>query len=350
MKKNLVHFAVLFIAAITLFSAPNCSAQNETVKNSLGLAVRMKDVAAVKELLNKGFDPNKPHDQETPLALSTQLDNDEIFNLLVNAKGIKINAPSTYIRTGNGSKYTCTPLISAVRELNVEMVHVLLEKGANLDLFDKNTQQDKSISWSLNALMNAIILNKPKGVEIAKMLVEKTKNIDIKATLVKDGVTALIMACQFPLYNEVSKLMIKKGAKLELLGTNSPAFTAVGKAIFGSNPEMVKFLIESGAKLSDKTDKAFLHLSYALGIENLETIEILLDSGIDPNTRFSSSKYPVINTCVKCKNPKVLELMIKRGADVNAKDGIGQSVLKYANGGKKVKKNVAILKAAGAVE
>lgn len=350
MNKIIAHFAVLLIAAISIFSVNNCNAQNETVKNSLGFAVRMGDLAAVKDLISKGFDPNKPHDQETPLALSTNLEKDDIFNILVNAKGIKIDAPSTYIRTGNGSKYTCTPLISAVRAMKIDMVRTLLEKGASVDLFDKNASQDKTITWSLNALMNAIMLNKPKGVEIAKLLVEKTKNIDIKATLVKDGVTALILACQFPLYNEVSKLMIKKGAKLEIPGTNSPAYTAVGKAIYGSNPEMVKYLIDSGAKLNDKTDKAFLHLSYALGIENLEVIELLLNAGIDPNVRFASSKYPVINTCVKCKNPKVLELMIKRGADVNAKDGIGQSVLKYANGGKKVKKNIAILKAAGAVE
>jgi ankyrin repeat protein len=349
MKKHFVNFAVILIG-ITFLSFSYCQAQSKVDKSPLAVAVRNGDVATVKSLLNSGANPNLTDDQETPLALSTSLESDEIFNLLVNTKGIKIDAPSTYIRTGNGSKYTSTPLISAVRALKIERVRILLEKGANPDIFDKNANQDKSISWSLNALMNAIILNKPKGVEIAKLLVEKTKNIDIKATLVKDGVTALILACQFPLYNEVSKMMIKKGAKLELPGTISPAFTAVGTAIYGSNPEMVKYLIDAGAKLNDKTDKAYMHLSYALGIENIKTIEILLDAGIDPNTRFSSSKYPVINTCVKCKNPKVLELMIKRGADVNAKDGIGQSVLKYANGGKKVKKNIAILKAAGAVD
>jgi ankyrin repeat protein len=350
MNKFILNLVLIATTVTILGSSLNCKAQKNTENSALGLAVKLGEVETVKKLLKSGIDPNKTCDQETPLALSTKLKDDEIFNLIVNAKGVKIDAQSTYIATGNGSKYTCTALISAVREMKIEQVKILLDKGANVDLFDKNAQQDKSISWSLNALMNAIMLNKPKAVEIAKLLVERTKNIDIKATLVKDGVTALILACQFPLYNEVSKMMIKKGAKLELPGTNSPAFTAVGTAIYGGNPEMVKFLIASGAKLNDKTDKAFLHLSYALGIENLETIEILLDAGIDPNVRFSSSKYPVINTCVKCKNPKVLELMIKRGADVNAKDGIGQSVLKYANGGKKVKKNIAILKAAGAKE
>lgn len=349
MKQSVLKLSVI-ILTISIFGTFTSSAQKKVENSPLAVAVRDGNVAKVKELLNKGANPNATDDQETPLALSTSLESDEIFNLLINTKGIKIDAPSTYIRTGNGSKYTSTPLISAVKALKIDRVKILLQKGANPDLFDKNANQDKSISWSMTALMNAIMLNKPEAVEIAKLLVEKTKNIDIRATLVKDGVTAFILACQFPLYNEVSKMMIKKGAKLEILGTNSPAFTAVGTAIYGSNPEMVKYLIDSGAKLNNKTDKAFLHLSYALGVENISTIEILLDSGIDPNTRFSSSKYPVINTCVKCKNPKVLELMIKRGADVNAKDGIGQSVLKYANGGKKVKKNIAILKAAGAVE
>ena len=175
------------------------------------------------------------------------------------------------------------------------------------------------------------------------LLVEKSKNLDALTPYVKKTVSAPIMVCRYPLYNDVAKKMFNKAAKFEISPTNSPGYTAIGTAITGCNPEMVKFLLNAGAKVNDQTDKAFMHLSLALGIENLETISLLLDSGIDPNIRFSSTKYPVINMSVKCKNLKVLELMVDKGADVNAKDVIGQSVLAYAKGGRKVRKNVKYL-------
>lgn len=350
MNKHLI--GSLFVAfTITISLTPSkIDAQTEADRTPLGTAVLKSDLAAVKELLSKGADPNKTHDQETPLVLATKQKNEEIFTVLVNAKGIKLDAMSTYIWTGNGSRYTCTALISAVHEMNLDEVKVLLDKGANPDLFDKNVTQQGDVTASLTALMNALILNREKGAEMSKMIIAKSKKLDAYSTLVKDGVPAIILSARFPANNEVTRLLVKKGAKLEMPGADNPGFTAIGSAIIGSNPEMVKFLIDSGAKMNDKKDKAFLHLSMAIGIENLKTIELLLDYGIDPNIRFSSSKYPVIIPATKCKNPEVLEYLISRGADVNAKDGIGQSVLKYANGGKKFKKNIAILKAHGAVE
>ncbi len=350
MNKNLIHSIALLFFVVTLFTSFNASSQTEADRNPLGYAVLKGEVATVQGLLKKGVDPNKTHDKETPLVLSVKLESSEIFNLLLNAKGIKIDAMSTFIWTGNGSKYTSTALISAVKAEKTDLVRILLDKGANTELFDKNTIQGGDITATLTALMNAILLNNEKGVEMAQMIIQKSKNIDVKSVTDKDGLTALVMASYYPRYNEMSKLMIKKGAKLEMPNAVQPVQTAVGQAILGSNPDFVKYLLDNGAKIDNKTDKAYFHLAMALGVENLKTIEILLDYGIDPNTRFSSTKYPVINNCVKCKNPKVLELMIARGADVNAKDGIGQSVLKYANGGKKVKKNIAILKKHGAVE
>lgn len=325
-------------------------AQTEANRTPLGYAVQKSDVALVKELLSKGADPNKTHDQETPLVLSTKLESEEIFNILVNTKGIKLDALSTFIWTGNGSRYTTTALISAVKDKRVNLVRILLEKGANPDLFDKNLTQQGDVTMSVTALMHAIMLNCPEGVEMLKMLLTKTKNLNAYSTLVNDCYPAPILACGYPKYNELTKEMFKNGAKFEFGPANNTAYTAVGHAITGKNPEMVKFLIDAGAKLNDKTDKAFLHLAIALGVENIETIKILLDSGIDPNIRFSSSKYPVINYGVKCKDLKVLETMVAYGADVNAKDGIGQSVLKYAKGGKKVKKNVKYLIKQGAKE
>jgi ankyrin repeat protein len=351
MNKQKLLFLMLMLCSAILFNSENSYAQTEANRTKLGYAIQNNNVAAVKDLLSKGTDPNKTHDKETPLVLSVKQKNDEIFNLLVNAKRIKIDAMSTYIWTGNGSRYTSTALIEAVNQQNPEYLRILLEKGANPDLFDKNISQQGDVSMGFNAIMHAILINKPIGVEMAEMLIEKARNINASCSYNPDGkLTSLILACRYPLYNELSKSMIAKAAFLEMPGADNPALTAAGQAILGSNPEMLKYLLDAGAKIDDKKDKAFLHLAMALGIENLESIRILLDYGIDPNIRFTATKYPVINHCVKCKNRKVLELMIERGADVNAKDGIGQSVLVYAKGGKKVKKNVALLIKHGATE
>jgi len=313
MKKNSLYLIIFELSVFAFFVLLNCYAQTEANRSPLGYAVKRGNVNAVKDLLSKGANPNKTQDHETLLVLSTKLKTDEIFNLLVNAKGIDLDALSTIIFKGNGSKYTRTALISAVHEMKIEQVRTLLEKGANPDLFDKSIDQDGNIKASHTALMNAIILNRPKAVEIARILIENSRNIDAKAISVNDGLTALNMATKYPLYNDLSKLMIKKGAKLTIQEANDPAISALESAIQGNNTYMVNYLLNSAALLNEKKDNALMHQSLALRIENLKTIKILLDSGIDTNIQFTNIIYPSLIVSTKGKDPKEQDLQISRG-------------------------------------
>jgi len=84
-RRSIYIAAMLWLAAMIMI--PHFGiAQTEADRNPLGYAVKKSDVALVKELLKKGADPNKTHDQETPLALSVSLESDEIFNVLVTQK------------------------------------------------------------------------------------------------------------------------------------------------------------------------------------------------------------------------------------------------------------------------
>lgn len=89
-------------------------------------AVKLDDAAVVKSLLARGFDPNtiEPERGDTGLILALREDSMNVFNALLNAPDINLEA-----KTGNGDN----ALMIACFKGNKRAVEALLAKGAEVN-------------------------------------------------------------------------------------------------------------------------------------------------------------------------------------------------------------------------
>jgi ankyrin repeat protein len=55
---------------------------------------------------------------------------------------------------------------------------------------------------------------------------------------------------------------------------------------------------------------------------NVSTVERLLELGLDPNTLYADESYPALTSAVRHGYACTVQVLLKTGADVNAKSGI----------------------------
>jgi len=91
--------------------------------------------------------------------------------------------------------------------------------------------------------------------------------------------------------------------------------------------ELVKYLLDQGADANETAanggDSA---ISVALYSGNITLMEMLLDYGADIEIANKDGQTPIIRT----KNTLALSLLVKRGANINAKDNYGYTALRWA--------------------
>ena len=238
-----------------------------------------------------------------------------------------------------------------------EMVTLLLDKGASIDL------HDDLIEWNgvLNekggntALMLALKNQGKNSPQSAKILIEKGANIEIQNRI---GETALMMAVN---NTEIAKILIDKGAKLDV--QDAGGATALMKAA-QKYPDVVKLLIDKGANILIRTQKEFksaqnaldfaavsgnipaaklilakatslgvkaeiirVSLHWAVVANQLEMAKYLLDEGamVEGNDDLGAFT-PLMETSML----EMVQLLVKRGANVNAKNKMDYTPLHKA--------------------
>lgn len=178
-----------------------------------------------------------------------------------NAKAVKLflvggMTPDTKNETGE------TPLIIAAALGSDEIVGILLENGAQINLKDKKQ--------SATALHAAAMKGK---VNTARLLLQKGADVNARA---HDDLTPLLIA------------------------------------VLAVNGELVKLLVDAGADL-EAQDKAHgvtaLHIAALKG--NLNLTKLLLDKGANPNAKSNDGRTPL--DLARAKKQKNLEEMLLRG-------------------------------------
>jgi ankyrin repeat protein len=101
----------------------------------------------------------------------------------------------------------------------------------------------------------------------------------------------------------------------------------------------VQAAINQGAYVNDKDESGWTPLMYAAGHnKNPEVITVLLKAGADLNAQEDHrGKTPLIVAAWRNYNPEVIVTLLKAGANVKAQDHFGATALDYAQDNDKLK-------------
>lgn len=312
-----------------LFSEHNDNATDDTFPRSEAFMQRLNGL--IDEKLDYPF-PKIPEEARTVLSeIDKQLftavrqgDNKEVQRLLEN--GANVNA----VEHGE-FKATLTPLHIAVKENNLECVRLLIEHGANVNVKDSRV-------GGFYPLRTAVY----RSIEMMRLLLDNGADVD-KAK-------ALVSAAGAGKTEIVEMLLSEYGANPNVIDIFHTALTeALGR--HPDNHEMIKMLLDYGAD-PNLTVKGRYGVSSTPLIQSFcgmqahdgciaKNVQLLLDAGANVNVATTvkgvAGMTPLMwlmhrpngGHCDNDPNLNIARLLINAGADVNAKDKKGNTVLDH---------------------
>lgn len=261
----------------------------------------------------------------TPLHGAAEKGPLELVKLLV-SKGAKVNAVD---------KEFSMPLAKAVQADNLEIAKFLLEQGA-----------DKTINHSDTEFQTAIF--KASSAKMAQLLIANGANVSDRD---KKGLSVLLHAVANYLDFDLLKVLLQNGADInaqDKSGTTA-LLQAVRYPYERDDKNCVQFLLENGANANVANNQGETPLLVA---EKLEVLQALLAHGADVNAQNEDGQTALIHIA-RIYDPKgeKTKWLLERGADVNIRDKKGKTALGYAtanSAGWYSKERVEILKQYGA--
>lgn len=320
-------------------------------------------VNLIKFLRKNGLNINLVYNSRTALEVAKNL---ETFNILSNLGArTYLQTLEVMIRRGNveivrrifeywGSKAKKYGLMSkAINSGSSEMVQLLLDNGGEIEeWYYSESSLDEAIrlgfkdiakillkhgaTFKLSTFRNALLNGQTATVNFMLELGYKISVCDLIGLLEK-GSTSV---------NSV-KFLIDHGAKVDDSNALSPALQY-------SSTEIVKYLVEMGAKIKEEHIKDALMsgsrekleyiLSFGVKINTEQTsslvnyiqydkydelLPFLIDAGLDVNLVDENDRTILMNAC-RGGNIESVRLLIDKGADVNALSKYGWSALMFA--------------------
>jgi len=290
------------------------------------------DVEEVKRMLIR-VDPNtRDICGRAPLHYAAREGRVEVIKLLLE-RGAYPNA------WDNGDK---TPLHYAAERGDVEIVRLLLEKGADLNARDymgqtplheatKNGHVDV-VKLLLEHGANPNIRDEESmtptplhyatergDMKIVELLLEHGANPNALAFADWRKVTPLYYAAEKG-YIEIVRLLVRRGANIGI--DKSPLYVATAKG----HVHVVEFLLQQVADPSTVVNDLLITAS---GYGSTEVVRLLLERGANPNAKDKDGETP-LHEAAKNGHVDVVKLLLEKGADLNARDYMGRTPLHYA--------------------
>ena len=213
----------------------------------------------------------------------------------------------------NGFKEWSNPeiMLAACRTPFIAVVQFIHEKGG-----DVNAKNESGTT----ALINASFVG---DTEIVKYLIEHGAKIDERA---KDGLTVLMCAVARDSNPDTVEYLIEKGADVNAkTDTGATALMLASSVV--RNLEIVKCLGEHDAKIDEKTKEGMTALmcAAARSADNLDTVMYLLHKGADVNAKDNDGRTVLMYASGIMGNLETVTYLVNQGADVNAKDKDGRT-------------------------
>ena len=133
--------------------------------------------------------------------------------------------------------------------------------------------------------------------------------------------------------NQVTNLVVQVGKSMHQVSA-TPLMIAAAK---NDNPEVIKMLIDSGAKINSEVGSDFkktigLPIDFAAAFNtNPEVIRVLVNHGARVTPKEIGRKTsPIVTAALLNENPEIIRTLVEEGADVNARRGTEGSQIKWA--------------------
>lgn len=298
-------------------------------------AIWKKDRAKVELLIKQGTNVNVAHEDTALVAaidIHPKMFDIEIVKMLLNAKGIDVNRYST--KPMGAYSWYRTPLIAAVNTGNIEVVKLLIARGAKVNLTDQHFPTSNIIGPQ--PLNTALHYAAEKGYyDIAELLINKGANIE---QLNSTGITPLISsvlnisdesgAVEKENACKVISVLLRKGAKVD----NCP---------FSPNTKFLKIDLPEGTPATINPNVivrgggGITALYYAAMNGFVEGGKLLLDGGAKIGFQHYTSKATPIMAAAAGDKTGMVRLLLDRGADIESADVLGTNSLLLASIGLK---------------
>ena len=283
------------------------------------LAIFKGNETMAELLLSKGANPNCERVHNNVYRYGALRDaifqwpNDNIAKMLIEA-GADVNYNE--FDEACGEKFKRPVLISAILKGNEAMVELLLKKGAN-----PNGNIVFNNGECRSALQNAVF--EQPNENIAKMLIEAGADVNYNCSYWNWKRPILMEAVMSKDCETMVELLLKNGAN-----PNCETVVKDGQRqsplAYSSNYNIVKMLIEAGAdvnyiEIDNKVKRPVLNGAISTGNEKL--VELLLKNGANPNCERvydnGNRKSALDDAIFQWPNDNIAKMLIEAGADVN---------------------------------
>lgn len=139
---------------------------------------------------------------------------------------------------------------------------------------------------------------------------------------------------------EILKILVEKLGKINTNDISSGKFLA--NAVKNNNLEMFKYLLSQGVsakskyienmydEMAQKTTKIEMEvICDAVKLGNIEMVSLLLNNGANPNA-IDTYGYSILDIAISAQNTDIAELLLKKGANANFKNKDGKTPLMFA--------------------
>uniref|UniRef100_A0AAY5KU38 Euchromatic histone-lysine N-methyltransferase 1a n=1 Tax=Esox lucius TaxID=8010 RepID=A0AAY5KU38_ESOLU len=205
-----------------------------------------------------------------------------------------------------------TPLHAAAAEGHQEVCHMLVQAGANLDMFDEEQR---------TPLMDACYNN---HLDTVKYLLRAGAAVDLKVSGYRGGLCGTSTK-RIPLNLQIAMMMMM----MMIVGSwfqDDGGWTPITWAIEYKYKELVLLLLSRGADVNirDKEENIGLHWAALSGSDDIT--QILLDAGCDLHAVNIHGDSP-LHIAARENQLECVILLLSRGVDVNVRNREGETPL-----------------------
>ncbi|GJQ78328.1 hypothetical protein Trydic_g3745, partial [Trypoxylus dichotomus] len=240
--------------------------------------------------------------------------------------------------------YVDEPLITAVKSQQMEIIELLLQRGANPNFNNDcpfpilviaiSTGNENIVRMLLNhnADINAIYKSSTPLIHAVtkstRAIVELLLRNGADVNLVdRSGRTPLMHAIKNKINKDILQLLLNFNADVNFENRDgkTPLYTAIKDKTF----EIIESLLQNGASVNDMDTSGWTLLIDAVHREDDDFVQMLLTLHADVNIKGEDGVAPLC-VALKTQNADIVQILLEKGADVNCFDRCGVSPLMAA--------------------